>query len=99
MQDVHWYGIHVGGVFQGYTLGNVLAAQFYDSALQARPEIAAEVEAGEFGALRTWLTENIYRHGRKFTTAELVQRVTGGPLRTEPYVNYLRTKYGELYAV
>jgi carboxypeptidase Taq len=99
MQDVHWYGIHVGGVFQGYTLGNVLAVQFYDSALRVHPEIAAETEAGEFGTLRTWLTDNVYRHGRKFTTAELVQRVTGGPLRTEPYVNYLRTKYGELYGV
>ena len=27
LQDVHWYGGIIGGVFQGYTLGNILSAQ------------------------------------------------------------------------
>ena len=97
LQDVHWFGDFIGGQFQGYTLGNILGAQFYDAALQAHPEIAAEMELGVFDTLHDWLRENIYRHGRKFTAAELVERVTGGPLRIEPYLNYLRTKYGELY--
>ena len=26
LQDVHWYGFRVGGVFQGYTLGNIMSA-------------------------------------------------------------------------
>ncbi|MBI3971368.1 MAG: carboxypeptidase M32 [Chloroflexi bacterium] len=97
MQDVHWFAGRIGGMFQGYTLGNILAAQFYDCAVRARPEVPGELAVGEFGTLRTWLTEQIYRHGRKFTMAELVERITGGPLRIEPYVAYLRRKYGELY--
>src|SRR6266542_1225701 len=27
LQDVHWYSGRIGGVFQGYTLGNILGAQ------------------------------------------------------------------------
>ena len=97
LQDVHWYGGIIGGAFQGYTLGNILSTQFFEAALQAHPRIAAEIEAGEFGTLHGWLKENIYQHGRKYTPSELVERVTGGPLSVEPYVRYLRTKYGELY--
>ena len=55
------------------------------------------IEQGEFGTLLGWLQENIYQHGRKFTTSELVERVTGGPISIEPYIRYLERKYGELY--
>jgi carboxypeptidase Taq len=97
LQDVHWYGGTIGGMFQGYTLGNILSAQFYQAALQAHPEIPAEMEQGRFGTLYGWLRAQIYQHGSKYTTAELVQRATGEPLRIEPYLSYLRAKYGELY--
>jgi carboxypeptidase Taq len=99
LQDVHWYDGLIGGVFQGYTLGNILSAQFYAEAIKAHPNIPAEIEQGEFGALHGWLKDNLYRHGSKFTAAELVARVTGGPLDIQPYVHYLRSKYGELYAL
>jgi carboxypeptidase Taq len=99
LQDVHWYGGFIGGSFQGYTLGNILGAQFFEAALQAHPEITAELAHGEFGTLHSWLQENIYQHGSKFTAAELIERVTGGPLSIEPYIGYLRRKYGELYAI
>ncbi len=97
LQDMHWFIGTIGGMFQGYTLGNILGAQFFDAALRAHPEIPAEIERGEFGTLLRWLRHHIYQHGRKFTAAELVERVTGGPMRIEPYIRYLRTKYGELY--
>lgn len=97
LQDVHWYAGQVGGVFQGYTLGNLLSAQFYAEALKANPQIPGEMQQGKFATLHTWLRENVYRHGRKYTAPELVQRVTGGPLRTEPYIAYLKEKFGALY--
>jgi len=97
LQDVHWYDGIIGGVFQGYTLGNILSAQFFESALLAHPGIPAEIDEGEFGTLHGWLKENIYQHGRKYTASELVERVTGGPMSIEPYIRYLRAKYGELY--
>lgn len=97
MQDVHWFSGLIGGSFQGYTLGNVMSAQFYQAALQAHPEIPAQIRQGQFDTLHAWLKENVYQHGRKFTAAELVQRATGGPIRIQPYIDYLKSKYGELY--
>lgn len=97
LQDVHWYIDVIGGNFQGYTLGNILGAQFFETALHAHPEITTEIEVAEFNTLYKWLKENIYQHGRKYTAPELIERVTGGPLSIAPYIRYLRTKYGELY--
>ena len=97
LQDVHWYFGLIGGAFQGYTLGNIMAAAFWNKAVAAQPEINEEIARGEFSALHGWLRENIYRHGSKFTAAELVERVTGGPLAIDPYIRYLRDKFGALY--
>ena len=97
LQDVHWYSGGVGGSFQGYSIGNVLAAQVHAAAVQAHPEIPDEIAKGEFRTLHGWLRERLYRHGRKFKPDELIERVTGGSLNTSPYLTYLRTKYGELY--
>jgi hypothetical protein len=41
-----------------------------------------------------WLREQLYQHGRKFQSGELVMRATGGPM---PYLAYLCAKYEELY--
>ena len=97
LQDVHWYFDVIGGNFQGYTLGNVLGAQFFETALHAHPEITNEMETAEFNTLYGWLRENIYQHGRKYTAPELIERVTGNALSIAPYIRYLRTKYAELY--
>lgn len=97
MQDMHWFDGFIGGAFQGYTLGNIMSAMFFEQAVRESPQIPDEISWGEFGALHEWLRENIYQHGRKFTAEELVQRVTGGPITIEPYMRYLRSKFGELY--
>lgn len=99
MQDVHWYDGFIGGAFQGYTLGNIMSALFFEQALKAHSDIQSEIGQGKFFTLRKWLERQVYRHGRKFTADELVQRVTGGSLTIEPYMRYLEKKYGELYGI
>ncbi len=99
MQDVHWYGGFIGGAFQGYTLGNILSAQYYKSALAAHPSISQDMTKGNFTNLHHWLRANIYQHGRKFTANELTKRATGSELTIKPYIEYLMTKYGELYDI
>ena len=97
LQDVHWYSGGIGGAFQSYTIGNILAAQFYAAALRRHPDIPDEIAHGEFGTLHAWLRENIYRHGAKFPPNEIVKRATGSAMSMLPYIDYLRGKYGELY--
>lgn len=97
LQDVHWYGMLPGGGFQGYTLGNVLSAQIFERAKAELPTLHDDIARGELLPLRDWLIAHVYRYGRKYSAPELIERVTGGPLRIEPYIGYLKQKYGELY--
>jgi carboxypeptidase Taq len=97
LQDVHWYGGMIGGAFQGYTLGNLMSAQIYESALAAHPSIPDEVGRGQFTTLHGWLKDNVYQHGGKFTADELIVRVTGRALETAPLMRYLTNKYSAIY--
>ena len=99
LQDVHWYGHRIGGQFQGYALGNLIAAQLYETALQTHPEIPVDLERGRFSTLLDWLGRNVYRYGRKFTATELLERTTGRVLQIEPLVDGLTRKYEQVYGL
>jgi carboxypeptidase Taq len=96
LQDVHWFAYPIGGAFQGYTIGNILSAQFYAAAVARHPAIPSEIASGKFSTLHGWLRDNIYRHGRMYEPADLVNRATGGPMSTAPYLAYLTAKYDAL---
>jgi carboxypeptidase Taq len=86
------------GYFPTYTLGNVLALQFYDQALKDIPDLPERFTRGEFLPLLDWFREKIHRHGRKFTAKELIQRVTGSPaIEAGPYLAYIRRKFSNIY--
>lgn len=98
LQDTHWASGLIG-YFPTYALGNVLSVQFFNRAREEHPEIDEEIATGEFATLRGWLEENIYRHGRRFDPQDLVQRATGEPMTTGPYLEYLERKFGALYGL
>ena len=98
LQDVHW-SAGLFGYFPTYTVGNVLSVQFFEEAVKAHPEIPEGLRRGEFSTLLSWLRENIHRHGSRYLPDDLVERVTGRPLDTAPYLRYLQTKFGELYEI
>ncbi|HZT96011.1 MAG TPA: carboxypeptidase M32 [Chloroflexota bacterium] len=95
LQDTHW-ATGLGG-FPNYALGNVFGAQIWEKAVGDNPGIPDEIGQGQFETLLHWLQDNLYVHGRKFETKELMERVTGKPISTEPYIRYLRGKFGEIY--
>ena len=96
LQDVHW-SRPLFGYFPTYALGNLYAAQFYETAVQQEPAIEQDMIKGNADALVAWLRKNIHQHGRKFTPRELVQRVTGKPLSHEAFVRYATSKFGSIY--
>jgi carboxypeptidase Taq len=87
------------GYFPTYTLGNLYAAQFFDTLKQALPDWEALVRRGEFAPLLGWLRSNIHRHGRVFPAGELCRRVTGKPLDPGHFLRYLGEKYGAVYGL
>jgi carboxypeptidase Taq len=97
LQDVHWSSGSFG-YFPTYQLGNVVSVQIWERAREALPGVDGQIEQGDFGPLAAWLGEHVYRHGRKFTPSELLERVVGGPIDPEPYIRYLETKFGSAVA-
>ena len=95
LQDIHW-SAGLFGSFPTYTVGNVMASQFFEAAKVQVPDLTHALAAGDYAPLRTWLTENIYRHGRTYTPQELLERATGRSLDVAPYLAYLDDKYGDL---
>ena len=98
LQDIHWSFIGFAE-FPGYTLGNIISAQFMEKIRAEMPDLDSQIGRGEFGPLLRWLQENVYQHGRKFTPNELVERVTGHPISPKPWIAYVRKKFGALYGL
>ena len=97
LQDVHWYAGTIGGSFQGYTIGNILSAQLFEAAVSENPGISGAIKHGEFGELRNWLGNNLYGLGRQYTGPEAARRALGANISIEPYMRYLKHKYGSIY--
>jgi carboxypeptidase Taq len=98
LQDVHW---SFGGLgyFSTYTLGNLIAAQLWNKINADIPDLEAQIEKAKFDDLLSWLRQNVHRHGAMFEPLEFLDRVVGTGLDIEPYLQYLESKYGEIYAL
>ena len=55
LQDTHWASGNFG-YFPSYALGNLYAAQIFDAARRALPDLEAQIASGDFQPLREWLT-------------------------------------------
>ncbi len=96
LQDIHWaHGAF--GYFPTYTIGNLLSAQLYNKALEDYPSIPSEIEQGNMRTLLAWLRDRVHRHGSRYTFAELVKEITGGEVQVGPFMNYLSSKFREIY--
>jgi carboxypeptidase Taq len=95
---VHWSAGLIG-YFPTYQLGNLIAGQLWERVNADLPDLSERIAAGELQPLREWLLENVHRHGAKFTTGELLERVVGGPIAVAPFISYLKGKLSAVYGV
>jgi carboxypeptidase Taq len=97
LQDVHWSRGTLG-YFPTYALGNVISVQLWERVQADVPDLEDRLEVGDLEPLGNWLREQVWRHGRKFTPQETLERLVGGGLDPEPYLRYLNAKLGALTA-
>ena len=57
------------------------------------------VSKGDLKPIVAWLTERIYRYGRLLKPNELILKACEAPFDPHYYVEYLRTKYTEVYGL
>ncbi|MGO1080799.1 carboxypeptidase M32 [Inquilinus sp. CA228] len=93
LQDIHWPS-GGWGYFPTYTLGAMTAAQIFDAANRAQPDVLPAIGRGDFAPLVGWLRANIHGQGSRWETDELLTRATGRPLDAAVFKAHLRRRYG-----
>jgi carboxypeptidase Taq len=92
LQDGHW-AAGMFGYFPTYALGNLAAAQFYEAANAAEPDLEQALARGDFGPLRDWLRREVHVHGSTRGLFERVKIATGDDLSIAPLVRSLEARY------
>jgi carboxypeptidase Taq len=96
LQDVHWSGGMIG-YFPTYALGNLASVQLWDKLVEENPNVYDEIAKGQFDTVLQWMRENVHQYGCKYEPQEIMIKATGSKITPEPYMTYLKTKYGEIY--
>lgn len=92
MQDIHWaWGLF--GYFPTYALGNLYAAQFFDTIQKTFPDHDKRMENGDFLFIKKWLNEHVHHFGRRYSSEELIFRATKQKISPKFFEEYLKHKY------
>jgi carboxypeptidase Taq len=92
LQDIHWPS-GAFGYFPTYTLGAMTAAQLYQAAGVAIPDLDARLERGDFSALLGWLRTHVHGKAASMSAPDLLTAATGRPLESAPFLAHLRRRY------
>jgi carboxypeptidase Taq len=92
LQDIHWSG-GAWVYFPTYTLGAMIAAQLFDAACEAEPDVMPGIARGDFAPLLGWLRANVHEQGSSLQTGEILTRATGRPLDAAVYRRHLADRY------
>ncbi|KAL7532414.1 hypothetical protein ACHAXR_004614 [Thalassiosira sp. AJA248-18] len=99
LQDMHWSALAIG-YFPTYLIGAATAAQLEHFCRKDFPNFDELVEKGEFLPLREWLTEKIHKHGSRYESLDdMLEAELGEKLNPKYFINYLTSKYSDLYGL
>ncbi|MGJ8516246.1 carboxypeptidase M32 [Carnimonas bestiolae] len=93
MQDIHWTD-GAFGYFPTYSLGAIYAAQLFKAASHSTPTMMQQIESGKLTELFDWYRANIWQHGRRYSSQQLITRATGKSLDIHAYRAHLESRYG-----
>jgi carboxypeptidase Taq len=87
LQDPHWCHRFMG-LFPGYLVGSVAAAQLWQACLGSGVDVAAALERDDLSPVLAWLRQAVHHAGRAYSIDEVVRRagfpgLTAGPYLTE----------------
>ena len=92
MQDIHWTD-GAFGYFPTYTLGAMYAAQLFQAVKRAIPQVDQLIQQGELQPVFDWLQQNIWQHGSRFPTQQLLINATGEALNPHYFRQHLEQRY------
>jgi carboxypeptidase Taq len=84
------------GYFPTYTLGAMNAAQLYQAAGNAIPDLEEQISKGEFEALNHWQSQAIWSWGSYYSIDELMRQATGESLNPGYFIRHLQQRFAPL---
>lgn len=96
LQDVHW-AAGLFGYFPTYSLGNVYAGCLYEALRKAVPDLDDQLAQGDTSAATGWLKENLQQHGGLREAKATIKHATGAEPSEAPLLDYLESKFKDLY--
>ncbi len=96
LQDVHWSAGYFG-YFPSYMLGNLYAAQIFNTARKEIPDLEGKIAQGNLSPLREWQRERIHRFGRIYEPKDLLKKITGEGPNPGHFMDYITEKFEEIY--
>jgi carboxypeptidase Taq len=96
MQDTHWASGYYG-YFPSYALGNIYSGQILAALAKDMQDWRSQLAQGNLKNIKGWLIKNVHSQGDLYDPADLMKRITGKKIDSEPYLRYLQEKYSRLY--
>jgi carboxypeptidase Taq len=91
LQDVHWSHGSIG-YFPTYTLGSIYAAQLYNTASLAIPDLTTVHTFEYLSRLKVWLKHNVFGYGRTLNANAICHKSTNNELNPLEFVSYIKNK-------
>jgi carboxypeptidase Taq len=98
LQDVHWSEGNFG-YFPTYSMGTALSAMVkHHFEKDSRLSISQMIKTpGGVSNIQSWLKRKIHRYGATYTSKEFIRKSFGEDLNPKYLLNYLDSKYREIY--
>jgi carboxypeptidase Taq len=71
----------------------VYAAQIFEAASPDAASLDESFARGDFNGLREWLRENIHRHGMRYRSSQLIERIAGRKPDASVLIAHLASRY------
>ena len=96
MQDTHWASGYYG-YFPSYAIGNIYSGQIFEELRLNVEKVKSQIEQGQINEVNLWLKQNVHYYGSLYEPNELIEKISGEKINSQPYIQYLNKKYRKLY--
>ena len=97
LQDSHWAGASFG-YFPSYAIGSAYGAQLLKR-MEQDLDVWQLAGSGDLQPIIDWLTQRIYRFGRRLDPQPLMEQAFEAPFDPTCFTAYLTQKFSSLYGL
>lgn len=96
LQDTHWaWGLW--GYFPSYALGDLYGGMIAGKLTHDISDWRSRLSEGDIMTTIRWLIDHVHKKSNSHYPLEMIEKITGRKLAVNPFVDYLKDKYKQIY--